>query len=307
MRNIRPALALALVTMTLSGLSSPVSATTVPGCVVSLSPSATETLFAIGAGSQVKAVDTDSNFPTRGLPSVKIDPFNPSVEQIAALCPISKSHPSAKPDLVVIAYDANAIAEGLRALGIKVLEQDAPSTLNDALNQIRTLGALTGHAPAANALASSIAASIAADIRSVHSLKLTHPLKALTVYYELDPTYYSVTSDTFVGSLLKSLGVTNVADAAASPSDYGYPQLSAEYLLSAKPKVVFLADTVCCAASPLTVANRTGWSTMTAVRAHQVVALNDDVASRWGPRLLRLMSQLTAAVRAAALNPQSWK
>jgi iron complex transport system substrate-binding protein len=264
-----------------------------PTCVVSLSPTATETLYAIGAGSQVKAVDNDSNFPTTGLPTKRINALSPSVEAILAICPKTASHPSSKPDLVIISFDANTIKEKLTALGVKVVEQDAATSVANALTQIRQLGALTGHQARANALAAALNRTIKSDIASVPA----HPKKVVRVYYELDPTYYSLTSTTFVGSLMKSLGLVNIADPKSTTADAGYPQLSAEYIVSANPTVIFLADTKCCHATLATVAKRPGFSKVSAVVHAHVVNLNDDVASRWGPRLGLLMNQLTAAVK----------
>lgn len=277
--------------------------TAAPGCIVSLSPTATESLFAIGAGAQVKAVDLDANFPTKGLPSTRIDAFNPSVEAVASVCPISAAHPSSKPDLVIISYDANSIKEQLTAAGIRVVEQDAAATLSDVYAQINQLGTLTGHATAASHLVMTMKNQIAGDIKSIPA----HAGKVLTGYFELDQTYYSLTSDTFVGALMASLGIVNIANAAASPSDYGYPQLNSEYIVSASPKVIFLADTLCCHQSASTVAARPGWSNISAVKNHHVIALNDDVASRWGPRVALLMGQLATAVRFAYVDKMVWK
>lgn len=278
------------------------AATSVPSCIVSLSPTATETLFAIGAGPQVKAVDKDSNFPTSGLPSRRIDSLNPSVEAIIGICPKSEAHPSTKPDLVVISYDANTIKEKLAAVGVKVVEQDAATSVANALSQIRQLGALTGHRAKADLLALRLSRAIAADIASVPK----HPAKVLRVYYELDPTYYSLTSSTFVGSLMKSLGLVNIADAHSTSADAGYPKLSAEYVVTANPQLIFLADTKCCHASLASVAQRPGFSKVTAVLDKHVIGLNDDVASRWGPRLGILMKQLTTAVKGALADPRLW-
>ncbi len=155
----------------------------------------------------------------------------------------------------------------------------------------------------ADALAASIKATINADIASVPK----HPGKSLTAYYELDTTYYSLTSSTFVGSLLKDLGVQNIADAKNTSADAGYPELSAEFIVSANPKMIFLADTICCKQSASTVAKRPGFSKVAAVQDHEVIALNDDIASRWGPRLSVLMNQLTTAVKGALKNPKLWK
>ncbi len=294
---------LAVALAAIAPLSARAAAATRPGCVVSLSPTATETLFAIGAGHQVKAVDKDSDYPTHGLPTKRIDSLNPSVEAIVGICPTSASHPSAKPDLVVISFDANTIKEKLTALGVPVVDQAPPTTVAGALAQIRQLGMLTGHAATADALAASLERTINADVASVPA----HPGKHLSVYYELDPTFYSLTSGTFVGSLLRRLGAVNIADPESTSADAGYPQLSAEYILSADPKLIFLADTVCCHASRATLAKRPGFSKVAAVVDGHVVGLNDDVASRWGPRLGTLMNELTAGVRAALADGRLWR
>ena len=303
-RSLRLALGGALVALAFPALVAGVAtASSSPACIVSLSPTATETLFAIGAGPQVQAVDTDSNYPTTGLPTKRINSLNPSVEAVLGICTTSASHPSTKPDLVVISYDANSIMEKLRAVGVKVVDQDAPSTVSGALAQIRQLGALSGHASAANALAASMQRRIAADFASVPK----HPSKRLTAYYELDTSYYSLTSATFVGSLLKSLGVVNIADPESTSADAGYPQLSAEYIVSADPTMILLADTVCCKASAATVAKRPGFAAVTAVKDGEVIGINDDVASRWGPRLVTLVNELTASVKSALTNTKLWK
>jgi iron complex transport system substrate-binding protein len=303
-KSLRLALALFLSASALPFIiSSGAGAATKPSCVVSLSPTATETLFAIGAARQVQAVDKDSDYPTVGLPKKRIDALNPSVEAVIGICKSTAVHPSTKPDLVIISFDANDIKEKLAAVGVKVIEQEPPSNVAGAVAQIEQLGALTGHVKRADTLAASINATIKADIASVPK----HPGKTLTTYYELSTDYYSLTSSTFVGSLLKSLGVVNIADAKNTTADAGYPQLSAEYIVSADPKMIFLADTICCKASAVTVAKRPGFSDVAAVKDGEVIGLNDDVASRWGPRLSLLMNQLTVAVKGALANPKLWQ
>ncbi len=306
-KRIAPVLAAVLCAAGTSTLSAPgasgASTASSPACVVSLSPTATETLFAIGAGSQVKAVDDDSNYPTTGLPARRINALNPSVEAIIGICPHTASHPSSKPDLVIISYDANAIKEKLVALGVKVVEQEPATSVASALAQIRRLGALTGHRARADALASSLGRTISRDVASVPA----HPKKVVRVYYELDSTYYSLTSTTFVGSLMKSLGLVNIADPENTSADAGYPQLSAEYIVSSNPQLIFLADTVCCHVSAAVVAKRPGFVDVSAVKYGHVVGLNDDVASRWGPRLGVLMNQITDAVKAVLADQRLWK
>ncbi len=274
-----------------------------PPCIVSLSPTATETLFAIGAGSQVQAVDSDSNYPTHGLPSKRINALNPSVESVLGICKPTSASSSTKPNLVIISYDANSIKEKLTALGVKVVAQDAPTSLSGALAQIRQLGALSGHATKADALAASLERTINADVKSVPA----HANKKVTVYYELDPTYYSLTSTTFVGALMKSLGVVNIADAKSTSADAGYPQLSAEYIVSANPNLILLADTVCCKITAAKVGARPGFAEVNAVLNGNVINLNDDIASRWGPRLNILMNKITAAVKKVLADHAVWK
>ncbi|HVA52171.1 MAG TPA: ABC transporter substrate-binding protein [Acidimicrobiales bacterium] len=306
-KSLRLTLALSLGLVALPFISATnafvAGASSTPHCVVSMSPTATETLFAIGAGKLVQAVDTDSNYPTSGLPKKRINALNPSVESVVGICKVTKAHPSAKPNLVIISYDANDIQQKLTGLGIKVIVQSAPATLGGAYQQITQLGKLTGHSSNAAKIVTNLKTTIAKDIASVPK----DPSKVVTTYYELDPTYYSVTSNTFVGSLLKSLGVVNIADAKSTSADAGYPQLSAEYVLSANPKLIFLADTICCHVNQAAVAKRTGFSSVSAVVNHHVIGLSDDIASRWGPRLGILMNQLTAGVKATLSDAAVWK
>jgi iron complex transport system substrate-binding protein len=252
-----------------------------PEKIVSLSPTATEMLFAIGAGPQVVAVDDQSTFPA-DAPKSELSGFEPSAEAVAA-----KS-----PDLVVLSTDANKVVDQLAALKVPTLVAPAAKTLDDSYRQLTDLGALTGHGGEAAAVVQRMKDDIA---------KLTAGLpqrtEKLTYYYELDPTFYSVTSQTFIGSIMSSLGLQSVADAAdAGGKAGGYPQLSQEALIAADPDLIFLADTKCCAQSAATVAARKGWAGITAVRTGRVVGLDDDIASRWGPRTVDLVRSVADAV-----------
>jgi iron complex transport system substrate-binding protein len=250
-----------------------------PTHIVSLSPTATEILFAIGAGTQVVAVDDQSDYPS-DAPKTDLSGYKPNAEAIAAR----------NPDLVVISDDTNKIKEQLTELKIPVYQAPAAKTITDAYAQMTDLGALTGHLKEAGAVTGKIASGI--DKLVKETPKRTKPL---TYYYELDPTYYSVTSKTFIGSLLGQLGLVNIAD-AADKTGSGYPQLSAETIVKANPDLIFLADIRCCGQSAAAVAKRAGWSGLTAVRAGQVVALDDSVASRWGPRTIDLVQAVADAV-----------
>jgi iron complex transport system substrate-binding protein len=248
-----------------------------PKRIVSLSPTATESLFAIGAGKQVVAVDDQSDYPKRA-PHTRLSGYTPNVEAIAGY----------RPDLVVISGDPGGVVEALRKLRIRVLLQPAATNLAGAYAQIRQLGTATGHTRAAVSLVAKMKRSIARAVASAPKLRLS-------VYHELTPDYYSATSSTFIGRIYKLFGLRNIADAADS-SGSGYPQLSAEYILSSDPSLIVLADTRCCAQSPSTVERRPGWSSLAAVRGHAVVAVDDSVASRWGPRIVTFVGAVAKAL-----------
>ncbi|MBB4767007.1 iron complex transport system substrate-binding protein [Actinoplanes digitatis] len=252
-----------------------------PERIVSLAPTATEMLFAIGAGPQVTAVDDQSTYPA-DAPKSELSGFKPNAEAIAAK----------NPDLVVLSDDLNKIVDQLTKLKIPVLLAPAAKTLDDTYRQIDELGALTGNGDEAAALTERMRTQIDKIVKSVPARSAP-----LSYYYELDPTLYSVTSSTFIGSIFSMFGLKNVADPAdPDGAKSGYPQLSPEALIKANPDLIFLADTNCCKQSPATVKARTGWSAITAVQKDQIVALDDDIASRWGPRVVDLVQSVADSV-----------
>jgi iron complex transport system substrate-binding protein len=266
---------------TITGSNGDVTIDARPERIVSLSPSATEMLFAIGAGDQIVAVDDQSNYPAEA-PTTKLSGYEPNVEAIAGY----------EPDLVVYATEPGDLGSSLQELGIPALQLDAPATLDDVYAQVEALGTATGHV----AEGTSVAGQMRSDIEGI--VAGADPSAGLSFYYELDDTYYSITSKTFIGQLFDQLGLVNIADEAEHASA-GYPQLSAEYIVNADPDLVFLADTKCCAQSAASVGERPGWSGLAAVRNGDVVELDDDVASRWGPRLVDLLQQIADAAEHA--------
>jgi iron complex transport system substrate-binding protein len=276
-----------LITLVVSGVATttPASATspmavsaTRPKRIVSLSPTATEMLFAIGAGRQVVAVDDQSNYP-KAAPRTKLSGFQPNVESIAGY----------RPDLVILSD--GTVADSLRQLGIRVLVDPAANTLADSYRQLTELGTVTGN----RAGATRVIGSMKADL---HSLATSVPKRSPepTVYYELDNTFFSASSKTFIGQILAMAGLKNIADQADS-SGSGYPQLSQEYIITANPSFIFLADSKCCAQSAATVSARPGWSRIAAVTGRHVVTLDDDIASRWGPRVVQLFRTIVDATQ----------
>lgn len=252
-----------------------------PQRIISLNPTATEMLFAIGAGDQVIAVDEFSYYPTEA-PVTDLSGYDPNIEAIAGY----------EPDLVV----SDLPIEGLDAIDVPNVTVPAAVTLDDIYAQIEQLGALTGHVGEAAELVLQMQTDIDAALASVDTTSDTDA-PALTYYHELDNTLYSVTSTTFIGYVYGLFGLENIADPAdADGAAFGYPQLNEEFILTADPDLIFLADTLCCEQSAATVAERPGWDQLRSVQNGHVVELNDDVVSRWGPRIVDFIEAVAAAV-----------
>jgi iron complex transport system substrate-binding protein len=253
----------------------------VPSRIISLSPSATEILFGIGAGSQVVAVDDNSDFPANA-PFSKLSSFTPNVEAIAAY----------RPDLVILqstATNAATVEKQLEKLGIKVFLEVTPSNVAGSYSEFTALGKLTGHPSRATALVASMKSKIAEIVARAKKAK------PISFFHELDNTLYSADSSTFIGQIYSDFNLTNIADSA---NGGGYPQLSPEAVIKADPKIIFLDDAVY-GESASTVAARPGWSSISAVKNKHVIALPIDIPDRWGPRIVdfyRFVAQSIAKV-----------
>jgi iron complex transport system substrate-binding protein len=250
-----------------------------PERIVSISPTSTEVLFAIGAGDQVVAVGDQSNYPA-DAPMTDLSGFTPNVEAIA----------SYDPDLVLLSFDPGDVIASLEAIGIPVVLHPAALTVEGAYDQWVQVGEVTGHTEDAHEVVTTTAASIAGSVST-----LPDGTEGLTYYYELDPTMYSLTSSTLVGSLFGLTLMVNIAD-PADEDGFGYPQLTAEYVLDANPSILYLADTKCCGQTVATVAERPGWNVLPAVAKGDVVELDDDIASRWGPRIAELVETIAQSI-----------
>jgi iron complex transport system substrate-binding protein len=230
-------------------------------------------------------VDDQSNYPP-DIPITDLSGFTPNIEAIA----------SYEPDLVVVSNDIDGMVGALQSLDIPVLLLPAAMTFDDVYAEIELLGAATGHVDEAEAVTSSMHSEIQ-DLAGGYQ----PPAEPLTYYHELDPGLFSVTSSTFIGSIYSLFGLQNIAD-AADPDGFGYPQLSAEYIISENPDFIFLADTKFAGQNPTTVAGRPGWAELSAVTGNRIIELDDDVASRWGPRVVDFVA---AVADALALIPVS--
>ncbi|MCW2885704.1 MAG: periplasmic binding protein [Streptosporangiaceae bacterium] len=269
--------------VTVQAGNGPVIVPAKPTRIVALSPTATEMLFAVGAGSQVVAVDDQSGYPANA-PRTKLSGFKPNAEAVIGY----------RPDLVVLSNDTDGIVAALQKVKIPVLLEPSAVKLDDTYDQITDLGTATGHTAEAAKLTADMRRQIDATVRATR--KAAPATGGLTYYHELTNDLFTVTSKTFVGQVYALFGLRNVAD-AADKTGTGYPKLSQEALITSDPALIFLADTVCCGQSPQTVAGRPGWKDLSAVKHGRVVSLNDDIASRWGPRLVDLVKAIGAAVQ----------
>jgi len=252
-----------------------------PERVVSASATHTEIIYALGAGDRVVATDLFSNYPAEAGTTPKIDAFNINVEAVASF----------DPDLVILAFDPGDVAPGLASLGIPTIVFFVPATLEDAYGEMTTVGEALGLEDEAARLVAQIRQDIEEIVSGVPPGEGDPP----TYYHELGTDLYTVTSGTFIGTVYALLGLRNIAD-EADAGGFGYPQLSPEFILAADPDFIFLADTVCCGESALTVSGRPGWRELSAVREGRVIELDDDIASRWGPRIVEFLETVGSAV-----------
>ena len=256
--------------------------TTQPMRIISLSPTATEMLYAIGAGAQVVAVDDYSNFPAEAVAlGTALSGYEPNVEAIAGYTP----------DLVIVAYDAGGIVDQLKSLSIPVFMAAAATSFEDVYSQIEQLGALTGNLENAVQLSGQMQTDIAAAVAEVQL-----PTTPITYFHELDNTLYSATSNTFIGQVYGLFGLKNIADVVIDGNDY--PQLSAEVIVKANPDIIFISHSE----TPEVVAARDGWGRLKAVTNNQVIALPADIPSRWGPRIVEFVKVIRDAIALVAAN-----
>jgi iron complex transport system substrate-binding protein len=266
--------------LTLTTPKGPVTLAHQPKRIVSLSATGTEDLFAVGAGKQVVAVDSYSTYPPEA-PHTSLSAFTPNIEAIAGY----------QPDLVVVADDTGSIFEQMAKLQVPVLTEPPAADLNGVYAEITQIAKATGHSAQAASVVSGIQQQVKTIVASVHA-----PARPMKVYHELDQTFYSATSATFIGQMYKLLGLQNIADSA--PGSNNYPQLSAEFIISSNPDMIVLADTVCCGQSMTTVAARPGWSAINAVKTGSVVPVDDAIASQWGPRIVLFLKAIAIALKA---------
>lgn len=252
--------------------------------VISLAPSNTEILFAVGAGGQVVGRDNFSNYPPEALELPGLGDFMGfSIEQMVAL----------QPDLVLLAeIHPPELVKSLEDAGLTVYYLKNPLTIEEMYPMLITVGELTGHKAEAEALVSRLSVRVAAVQQKLAGIE-----RRPTVFYEIDGTDpskpWTTGSGTFIDTLLEMAGAENVGRAMGSQ----YGQMSIEALLEADPDFILLGDANF-GVTPEQVTARAGWNELTAVKEGRVLPFNDDLASRPGPRLVDGLEELVRILHA---------
>lgn len=248
--------------------------------IVSLAPSNTEILFAIGAGSQVVARDTFSDYPeaAKQLKDIGGGWGEVDTESIVALAP----------DLVLAAeINATEQVKSLEDLGLNVYYLSNPRTLDGMYDNLRTVARLTGHEAEAETLIESLKSRVSAVDAKIAGMT-DKPL----VFYELDGTDpnapWTSGPGTFVDLLLTQAGGANLGNLLDSP----WAQISLEKLVTENPDLILLGDAVWGGVTPEAVAARAGWDSLDAVKNGKVFPFDDNLISRPGPRMVDGLEQL---------------
>lgn len=247
-----------------------------PQRIVSLSPGATEILYAIGAGARVIATDRFSDYPAAAKALPKLEYSQPSAEAAVALAP----------QLVIMTTRQREQVQQFRDLKLTVLYIEEGESIDAVYRTITLFGEITGETPAAAQLVSSMRARIERVTAAVADVR-----QGPRVFYELSADLYTVAPATFIGGMLSALKAQNVAAGATSP----FPQLTAEAVLGADPEVVILSDAAY-GESLQTVGARPGWAAVSAVKNRRVYPIDADIVNRPGPRIAEGMEALARAL-----------
>lgn len=260
----------------------PVTIEDQPERIVSLSPAITETLFAVGAGDHVVAVDEYSNYPEDAPLVQGLSGFTPNVESILDY----------DPDLVVLMSADDSILTGLDAAGVDTLVIPAAKNLDETYSQIEQVGRATGFEDQATTVVDQMKTAIDAAVATVPEEVKE---QGLTYFHELGSDLFTVSEQTYIGQIYDMFGLTSIADGGDA-----YSQLSNEAIIAANPDLIFLSDAKAENLTAEDIAARPGWDTIDAVANGRIYILDDDIASRWGPRVSQLVEEIAAQLNQLA-------
>jgi len=251
--------------------------------IISMAPSITETLFAVGAGGQVVGRDTPSDYPEAAK---NITDIGSTYEALNTELIISL-----KPDLIIAAeINTPEQVKALENLGLTVYYLKNPTTIEEMYGSMETVAKMTGHESEAAAAIESLKKRVAAVDEKILPLS-----SRISVFYEVDGTDpakpFTAGKGTFITLLIERAGGSNIA------SDInGYPQLSLEQVVAKDPAFIILGDAKW-GTTPESIAKRPGWANLSAVKNGKVLPFNDDLVSRPGPRMVDGLEALAKLLR----------
>lgn len=257
------------------------------GRIVSLSPTHTETLYALGLGDFVVAVDRDSDFPEAAL-EVREESLGPDTSGLDVLLGLD-------PDIVIIGDDPTDIVGRLNAAGVPSYSGPPADSVEEVFTQIEDIADLVGQPE----LADELVTDMRDEIESIVS-SLPDGATDLTVFHEIDPSLFTTGSDSFLSDVYATVGLTNIAGPGDVDQAGQVTQMTSDEVVAADPDVIVLADVDCCDVTIDRLASRDGWSDISAVEDGAVVPVSDGLAMRWGPRVVDLLSAVAGGVAAAA-------
>jgi iron complex transport system substrate-binding protein len=250
-----------------------VTITAKPLRIISLAPSVTEILFAIGAGPQVVGRTTACNYPPEVVSLPTIGGFSAKSISIEAILDL-------EPDLVVAGTRSQKdVVAALEGQGITVFTL-APESLADIEAGIETLGEITNNRASAQKVVVDMQSRIAAVTEKVNTIPAE---KRLRVFYEVwHEPLTTTTHGTFIGELLKLSGAVNIFDDLAGT----YPEVSAEQILELDPQVILGPSSHSDQLTANVIAARPGWGKLSAVKNGAVYIVDANIISRAGPRIV---------------------
>ena len=264
----------------------PVPAGAEIGRIVSMSPTHTETLFALGLGDFVVAVDVGSDYPAEAV-GLQVDSLQADIANVDPIVALD-------PDVVVLGDDPTGMADRLSAAGIASYSGASADSLDDVYAQIQDIAELVDRPDLGEQLVDQMKRDIDEIVDALPAGALD---SGLTFFHEIDPSLFTPGRDSFFSDVYETLGLANIAGPAGAQQ---VVQMTNDQVIAADPDVIVLADAECCAVTPSRVADRPGWGDVSAVRNDAIVEINDALAGRWGPRVVELLRTVAKGVEAAA-------
>lgn len=245
--------------------------------IVSVAPTTTELMYAVGAGNHLVGRDDYSDYPAEALDLPSVGSFTLNIEAILGL----------EPDLVVC---SDLVPQQQLSL---ITNESIPyflfaaRTMEDIYKDVRLAGLITGHVQEADALAE----SLEARVEAVKEVTLADGVSKPKVYIEYYPLW-TYGPGSFGDDLITLAGAENIAHEAGSE----YPELTSEFIIAADPDIIIYTVGVMTTTNATEISSREGWDQITAVEEGAIYSIDDNIMSRYGPRIVDGLEQLAQMI-----------